>query len=100
MDLFLRKPLRSRSVLYFPKHKVYKWSGVGSIAVGGNCVVVLQLVGIHHVFIGLLHYFTIMTVLYVKWARCLPNRGTLLAHHGQRACPSWAESVSDVCPIS
>ena len=38
--------------------------------------------------------------LYVlKWARCLPNRGTLLSHHGQAACPGWAELVSDTCPI-
>ena len=39
--------------------------------------------------------------LYVlNWARCLPNWGTLLAHHGQRACPCWAELLSDTCPIS
>ena len=35
-----------------------------------------------------------------NWARCLPNWGTLLAHHGQRACPGWAELLSDKCPIS
>ena len=38
--------------------------------------------------------------LYVlKGARCLPNWGTLLSHHGQAACPRWAELVSDTCPI-
>ena len=36
----------------------------------------------------------------LKWARCLPNWGTLLAHHGQRACPCWADLLSDTCPIS
>ena len=36
----------------------------------------------------------------LKWARRLPNWGTLLAHHGQRACPGWADLLSDVCPIS
>ena len=36
----------------------------------------------------------------LNWARCLPNWGTLLAHHGQRACPGWAEFLSEVCPIS
>ena len=36
----------------------------------------------------------------LKRARCLPNWGTLLAHHGQRACPCWADLLSDTCPIS
>ena len=36
----------------------------------------------------------------LNWARCLPNWGTLLAHHGQRACPCWADLLSDTCPIS
>ena len=35
----------------------------------------------------------------LNWARCLPNWGTLLSHHGHAACPGWAELLSDVCPI-
>jgi hypothetical protein len=26
--------------------------------------------------------------------------GTVLAHHGQRACPCWADLVSDTCPFT
>ncbi|WP_288967405.1 hypothetical protein, partial [uncultured Prevotella sp.] len=36
----------------------------------------------------------------LNWARCLPNWGNVLAHHGQRACPCWADLLSDGCPIS
>ena len=35
----------------------------------------------------------------LKWARCLPNWGNVLAHHGHGACPCWAELLSDTCPI-
>ena len=35
-----------------------------------------------------------------KWARCLPNWGTMLAQHGHGACPGWAELTTDSCPIS
>ena len=28
-----------------------------------------------------------------KWARCLPNRGTLLTHPGHAAYPSWARCL-------
>ena len=30
-----------------------------------------------------------------KWARPLPNWGTTLTHHGQRACPCWADLLSE-----
>ena len=36
----------------------------------------------------------------MKWASCLPKWGNVLAHHGQRACPCWADLLSDICPIS
>ena len=36
----------------------------------------------------------------MKWASCLPKWGNVLAHHGQRACPCWADLLSGVCPIS
>ena len=36
----------------------------------------------------------------MKWASCLPKWGNVLAHHGQRACPCWADLLSDKCPIS
>ena len=35
----------------------------------------------------------------LKWARCLPNWGNVLAHHGHAACPCWADLLSDTCPI-
>ena len=31
---------------------------------------------------------------------CLPMMGNVLAHVGQRACPKWADLLSEVCPIS
>ena len=34
----------------------------------------------------------------LKWARCLPHMGNVLAPVGQRACPTWARSVRDPCP--
>ena len=34
-----------------------------------------------------------------KWARCLPNLGTLLTQHGHGAYPGWAELTTDSCPI-
>ncbi len=30
-----------------------------------------------------------------NWARCLPNWGNVLTHHGQRACPCWADLLSE-----
>ena len=36
----------------------------------------------------------------MKWASSLPKWGNVLAHHGQRACPCWADLLSDICPIS
>ena len=36
----------------------------------------------------------------LKWARCLPNWGNVLAHHGHAACPCWADFVSDTCPFT
>ena len=37
---------------------------------------------------------------YRKWASSVPMWGNVLSHHGQRACPCWADLMSGVCPIS
>ena len=53
-----------------------------------------------HVITRWRNWFCALNSIVLKRARRLPNWGKVLAQHGQRACPGWADLLSDVCPIS